>query len=95
MVQQLNHSFSGAASVATLLTVSDVAGILGLSVKTVNKLVREKKPACVQVTARDRRFTNEQVQGACSQRKSLGLGFHWPKTRTECLLWLGNRTGAL
>ena len=45
-----------------LLTVSQVAAALGISKKTVNKLVRDKKLACVQVTARDRRFTSEQVQ---------------------------------
>jgi excisionase family DNA binding protein len=45
-----------------LLTAEDVAAILGISVKTVHKLVREKKLACVQVTSRDRRFTREQIQ---------------------------------
>ncbi len=47
---------------AWLLTVSEVAAALGLSNKTVNKLVREKKLACVQATARERRFTHEQVE---------------------------------
>ena len=46
-----------------LLTVSQVAVALSLSRKTVNKLVREKRLACVQITARERRFTPEQVQG--------------------------------
>jgi excisionase family DNA binding protein len=45
-----------------LLRASDVAEILGISTKTVHKLVRERKLSCVQVTARDRRFTPEQVQ---------------------------------
>lgn len=47
---------------AALLGTPDVARILGVSLKTVHKLVRDKKLACVQVTARDRRFTHEQVQ---------------------------------
>jgi excisionase family DNA binding protein len=35
---------------------------LGISTKTVHKLVRERKLAYVRVTRRDRRFTHEQVQ---------------------------------
>lgn len=45
-----------------LLSPKDVAQILGISVKTVNKLVREGKLGCVQVTAKERRFTEEQVR---------------------------------
>jgi excisionase family DNA binding protein len=45
-----------------LCCASEVAQILGISVKTVHKLVREGKLPCVQVTARERRFTAEQVQ---------------------------------
>jgi excisionase family DNA binding protein len=45
-----------------LLDSKEVATILSIGPKTVHKLVREKKLACVQVTARDRRFTPEQVQ---------------------------------
>ncbi len=45
-----------------LLNVKDVAITLGIAPKTVHKLVREGKLACVQVTSRDRRFTIEQVQ---------------------------------
>jgi excisionase family DNA binding protein len=45
-----------------LLRASEVAELLGVSLKTLHKLVREKKLACVQVTSRDRRFTLEQVQ---------------------------------
>ena len=45
-----------------LLSAKDIAEILGISVKTVNKLVREAKIGCVQVTAKERRFTEEQVQ---------------------------------
>jgi excisionase family DNA binding protein len=46
----------------SLLTAEDVAATLGISVKTVHKLVREGKLPCVQVTARERRFTPQQVQ---------------------------------
>lgn len=49
-------------TVPSLLCATQVATILGISAKTVHKLVREKKLACVQVTSRDRRFTHEQVQ---------------------------------
>jgi excisionase family DNA binding protein len=45
-----------------LLSPEDVAEILGISVKTVNKLAREWKLGCVQVTSKDRRFTEEQVR---------------------------------
>ena len=45
-----------------LLSANGEAAILGISAKTVHKLVREKKLACVQVTSRDRRFTHQQVQ---------------------------------
>jgi excisionase family DNA binding protein len=51
-----------AMNMAPLLRVTDAASILGISTKTVHKLVREGKLACVQVTRRDRRFTHEQVQ---------------------------------
>jgi excisionase family DNA binding protein len=51
-----------------LLSPKDVAEILGISVKTVNKLVREGKLGCVQVTGRDRRFTEGQVQLYVEQR---------------------------
>jgi excisionase family DNA binding protein len=45
-----------------LLSPKDVAEILGIIVKTVHKLVREGKLGCVQVTAKERRFTEEQVR---------------------------------
>lgn len=48
--------------VARLLCPTDVAEILGISVKTVHKLVRGGKLGCVQVTAKERRFTAEQVR---------------------------------
>ena len=57
---QTGSSVWGAS--ASLLDAQEVALVLRIGVKTVHKLVREKKLACVQVTARDRRFTQEQVQ---------------------------------
>ena len=51
-----------APSNPVLWTALDVALFLGISTKTVHKLVREGKLACVQVTARERRFTHEQVE---------------------------------
>ncbi len=45
-----------------LLSAKDVAEILGISVKTVNKLVREGKLGCVQVTVKERRFSEEQIR---------------------------------
>jgi excisionase family DNA binding protein len=51
-----------------LLTAKDVAEILEISVKTVNKLVREAKLGCVQVTAKERRFTEEQIRDYIESR---------------------------
>jgi excisionase family DNA binding protein len=45
-----------------LLSPKDVAEILGISVKTIHKLVRDGKLGCVQVTARERRFTEAQIE---------------------------------
>ena len=53
-----------------LLSAKDVAQILGISAKTVNKLVREAKLGCVQVTAKERRFTEEQIRGYIESRSS-------------------------
>jgi excisionase family DNA binding protein len=47
--------------VPRLLNASQVSEILGISTKTVNKLVREGKLGCVQVTTKERRFTQEQI----------------------------------
>ncbi|MFH1117287.1 MAG: helix-turn-helix domain-containing protein [Pseudomonadota bacterium] len=49
-------------SIGPLLEPREVAGMLKISLKTVHKLARERKLGCVQVTARYRRFTHEQVQ---------------------------------
>ena len=53
-----------------LLSVKDVAEILGISAKTVNKLVRKATLGCVQVTAKERIFTEEQVQDYIESRSS-------------------------
>jgi excisionase family DNA binding protein len=53
-----------------LLSVKDVAEILGISAKTVNKLVREAKLGCVQVTAKERRFTEDQIREYIEFRSS-------------------------
>ncbi len=60
----------GAAELQVLWRVSDVARILALSSKSVHKLVRESKLPCVQVTARERRFTPEQVQQYIESRST-------------------------
>ncbi len=57
-------------SSARLLEPNEVAEILGISLKTVHKLVREKKLGCVQVTARERRFTPEQIQQYIESRST-------------------------
>jgi excisionase family DNA binding protein len=57
-------------SIQKLLSAKDVAQILGISVKTVNKLVREAKLGCVQVTARERRFTEQQIREYIESRSS-------------------------
>ncbi len=56
--------------IARLLSPAHVAGILGLAAKTVNKLVREGKLGCVQVTSKERRFTEEQVRSYIESRSS-------------------------
>ena len=45
-----------------LKSPDEVALILQITAKSVHKLVREGKLSCVQVTARKRCFTDEQVQ---------------------------------
>ncbi len=56
------YNATGQCDLQPLLKARDVAERLLVSEKTVHKLVREGRLACVQVTARDRRFTHEQVQ---------------------------------
>jgi len=45
-----------------LLTAKDVAERFMVSEKSVHKLVRDGKLGCVQITSRERRFTEEQVR---------------------------------
>jgi excisionase family DNA binding protein len=56
------ESLQSESPIQRLLTAKDVAEILGIAVKTVHKLVREAKFGCVQVTAKERRFTEQQIQ---------------------------------
>ncbi|MFC1836415.1 helix-turn-helix domain-containing protein [Thermodesulfobacteriota bacterium] len=60
-----------------LWRAEDVAEILNLSPKTVLRLVREGRPACAQVTGRERRFTQDQAEGLSSWRKNhaMSIGY--------------------
>jgi excisionase family DNA binding protein len=60
----------GQILIQKLLSAQDVAEILGISAKTVNKLVREGKLGCVQVTAKERRFTEDQMREYIESRSS-------------------------
>jgi excisionase family DNA binding protein len=53
---------TGRQDLPKLLYPRDVAQVLGISIKTIHKLVRDGKLGCVKVTERDRRFSKEQVQ---------------------------------
>jgi len=56
------ENIQGESQIRKLMTAKDVAEILGIAAKTVNKLVREGKLGCVQVTAKERRFTEQQLE---------------------------------
>jgi len=60
----------GRVFVQKLLSARHVGEILGISAKTVNKLVREAKLGCVQVTAKERRFTEDQIREYIESRSS-------------------------
>ncbi len=62
MIAHQNATENDSPSIERLLSVAAVAFILGVAPKAVHKLARERKLGCVQVTARDRRFTREQIQ---------------------------------
>ena len=62
MIEHQIANRDDAPTMERLLTAVTVASILGVAPKTIHKLVRERKLACVQVTARERRFTHDQVQ---------------------------------
>jgi len=51
-----------------LLTITDVAGILGLSERRIHALCREGKLAHVQTTPRERRFLPEQLEAFIASR---------------------------
>jgi|SRR5271157_4706929 len=51
-----------------LLTPEKAAEHLGIKVKTVHQLVREGKLSCVQVSAKDRKFTEAQIQAFIDSR---------------------------
>ncbi|MGO9567852.1 MAG: helix-turn-helix domain-containing protein [Desulfomonilaceae bacterium] len=53
-----------------LMNVVDVADILGVAHKTVNKLVRSGKLGCVQISPRARRFSKEQVKAYIDSKKA-------------------------
>jgi excisionase family DNA binding protein len=58
----MEQTFNNRDSVTALLNCKEVAQILGIKPKTVNKLVRDGQLACVQVTPKERRFSQAQVQ---------------------------------
>jgi excisionase family DNA binding protein len=62
------ENIQGESQLQKLLTAKDVAGTLGIAAKTVNKLVRDGKLGCVQVTAKERRFTEEQIRDYIESR---------------------------
>jgi excisionase family DNA binding protein len=51
-----------------LLTSKQAAEYLGIRVKTVHELVRDGKLGCVQVTQRDRKFTEGHLQEFIAKR---------------------------
>jgi excisionase family DNA binding protein len=51
-----------------LMRAADVAKILSISAKTVNKLVRDGKLGCVQVTAKERRFSEDHLSEYIASR---------------------------
>ena len=51
-----------------LLSVEDIAERLGITPRTVHRLCRERKLAFVQVTARERRFTEAHLQAFIASR---------------------------
>jgi len=67
-----------------LLNADEVADILRIARKTVNKRVRDGELQCVRVNRRDRRFTDEQVQQYI-ERKTTHLPVDVkPQPRVSC-----------
>ena len=70
--------------VERLLNADEVADILRIARKTVNKRVRDGELQCVRVNRRDRRFTDEQVQQYI-ERKTTHLPVDVkPQLRVSC-----------
>ncbi len=57
-----------------LLSEEDVASILSISVKAVQRLVREKKLGCVQLTKRKRAFTQELIEQFIGRESGISPG---------------------
>lgn len=57
-----NENYQEFDIIPRLLSASEVAEILRISKKTVNKLAREGRLGFVQITAKERRFTEGQIQ---------------------------------
>lgn len=70
MIEHQTSNQNDSFSIERLLSVTAVASILGVAPKTVHKLARERKLACVQITSRERRFTPEQVQEYISSQST-------------------------
>jgi excisionase family DNA binding protein len=68
MVESDSTSSGNQEPLTPLMTADAVAKYLGVKVKTVHQLVREGRLSCVQLTARDRRFTREQVEEFVTRR---------------------------
>ncbi|MGO9120496.1 MAG: helix-turn-helix domain-containing protein [Desulfomonilaceae bacterium] len=51
-----------------LLKPEQVAEYLGVSVKSVHQFVREGRLGCIQLSPKDRRFTEEQIQAFLQSR---------------------------
>ena len=49
-------------AVPRLISAAEAGEILGISAKTVHKLVRSGRLGCVEITTRKRRFTMELVE---------------------------------
>lgn len=45
-----------------LMTAKEVGEMLGITERTVNKLAKDRRLGCVEITARERRFTMELVE---------------------------------
>jgi|SRR5271157_1493339 len=53
-----------------LLSPEQVAEILGIAVRRVHELVRRREVRCVQISPKDRRFTQEQIDEYITRRST-------------------------